>query len=42
MKEKELINDDRLTPTMNRTRSGKTQLFREPNIDSSFTDLENG
>ena len=31
MKEKELINDERLTPTMERTRSGSVQLFREKN-----------
>lgn len=38
---KKLINDPRLTPTMKRTRSGKTQLFREPNIDNQFTNEEN-
>lgn len=29
----ELINDNRLTPTMERVRSGRTQLFREKNKD---------
>ena len=37
----EKINDDRLTPTMKRVRNGKTQMFREPNIDNKFTNKEN-
>jgi len=37
----EEIKDKRLTPTMKRVRSGKTQLFREPNIDNRFTDEDN-
>ncbi len=41
MIEKELINDDRLTPTMKRTRSGSKQYFRESNIDNKFTDDDN-
>lgn len=37
-----LINDKRLTPTMERTRSGRTQLFREKNTDDrSFISSEN-
>lgn len=40
--EKELINDERLTPTMERTRSGSTQMFREKNPDDrSFISNEN-
>lgn len=40
MIDKELINDKRLTPTMRRVRSGRTQLFREYNEDekSSISD----
>ena len=39
---KELINDDRLTPTMERIRNGKTQLFRERNpSDRTFINKEN-
>lgn len=39
---KELIKDDRLTPTMERTRNGSTQLFREKNKDDkSFVSHEN-
>lgn len=39
---KELIDDSRLTPTMKRIRSGRTQLFREPNKDDrSFIDNDN-
>ena len=39
---KELINDSRLTPTMERVRSGRTQLFRERNKnDRSFVSDEN-
>jgi len=38
----ELINDKRLTPTMQRIRSGRTQLFREKNKDDrSFISDEN-
>ena len=33
MKDKELINDERLTLTMKRIRNGKTQMFREKNKD---------
>lgn len=41
MKEKILINDDRLTPTMERIRNGKTQLFRERNPnDRTFISSE--
>lgn len=42
MKDKELINDKRLTPTMDRVRSGETQMFREKNNnDRSFISREN-
>ena len=38
----ELINDKRLTPTMERIRSGSTQLFREWNKDDhTFIGIEN-
>lgn len=33
MSERELINDKRLTPTMERVRSGRSQMFREKNND---------
>lgn len=37
-----LIEDERLTPTMERVRSGRTQLFREKNKDNrTFIDREN-
>ena len=40
--DKILINDKRLTPTMDRVRSGRTQLFREKNKDDrSFIGLKN-
>lgn len=40
--EKTLINDSRLTPTMERIRSGKNQLFRERNKnDRTFISDEN-
>lgn len=39
---KELINDDRLTPTMDVLHSGPTQIFRERNNDdNSFISLRN-
>lgn len=38
---KELINDKRLTPTMKRLRSGKTQVFREKNKDDVILEHEN-
>ncbi len=39
---KELINDDRLTPTMRRLRDGSTQLFREASKnDGSFINSDN-
>ncbi len=39
---KKLINDKRLTPTMERVRSGRTQLFRERNKDDrSFIGSDN-
>jgi hypothetical protein len=39
---KTLINDSRLTPTMERTRNGRTQMFRERNKDDrSFINSEN-
>lgn len=42
MTTKTLINDKRLTPTMERVRSGRTQLFRERNkVDRSFIRLKN-
>lgn len=42
MKKQELINDDRLTPTMERVRNGRTQMFREKNEnDSTFIAIEN-
>lgn len=42
MNNKILINDNRLTPTMQRVRSGRTQLFREKNTnDRSFIDHDN-
>lgn len=42
MKTKELIKDKRLTPTMERIRSGTTQLFREKNKnDRTFINREN-
>lgn len=42
MSNKKLINDKRLTPTMERIRSGRTQLFRERNKDDrSFIDSDN-
>jgi hypothetical protein len=42
MSGKILINDKRLTPTMERVRSGRTQLFREINKeDRSFISSEN-
>ena len=38
----ELILDKRLTPTMERVRCGKTQMFREKNPDDrSFISVEN-
>jgi hypothetical protein len=37
----EIINHPDLTSTMRRTRSGRTQLFREPNIDNEFTNADN-
>ncbi len=38
----ELINDERLTPSMDSVRSGSTQLFREKNpSDRTFIGLEN-
>lgn len=37
-----LINDKRLTPTMERVRSGRTQMFREKNTnDMSFINRDN-
>jgi hypothetical protein len=40
--DKVLINDKRLTPTMQRVRSGSTQLFREKNKnDRTFISAEN-
>lgn len=40
--EKEIIKDTRLTPTMERVRSGRTQLFREKNPeDRSFISSDN-
>lgn len=40
--EKELINDPRLTPTMERVRRGRTQMFREKNPeDRTFINAEN-
>lgn len=41
MKFKEKINDPRLTPDMERTRSGRTQLFRKDYGDRKFTSTEN-
>ena len=42
MKKNELINDTRLTPTMEITRSGSKQMFREKNPkDRTFIDSEN-
>ena len=42
MKNKILINDPRLTPTMERIRSGRVQLFREKNPnDRSFINADN-
>jgi len=41
MGNKPLIDDDRLTPTMERSRSGSTQMFREKGIDNAFTSGEN-
>jgi len=38
---KELIKDSRLTPTMERVRSGRTQLFREKDNNRSFISDEN-
>lgn len=39
---KELINDERLTPTMERVRSGSMQLFRERNAnDRTFISINN-
>lgn len=38
----ELIKDERLTPTMERVRSGRTQMFREKNKnDRSFISKDN-
>jgi hypothetical protein len=42
MKGKELINDDRLTPTMERIRNGESQMFRDTKQDDrSFIGREN-
>ncbi|HZJ80488.1 MAG TPA: hypothetical protein VFC69_07935 [Dysgonamonadaceae bacterium] len=42
METKELIKDERLTPTMDRVRGGRTQMFRENNPnDNSFISREN-
>lgn len=39
--EKILIENDKLTPEMERIRSGRTQLFRRKGLDSAFTSREN-
>jgi len=39
--EKILINDDRLTPDMERVRAGKIQMFRKPNKSREFINQQN-
>ncbi len=41
MEDKMLIDDDRLTPDMNRVRSGSTMLFRKDYGDREFTNEKN-
>lgn len=41
-REKELIKDKRLTPTMSRSRSGRTQIFTEKGNDSLKIELKHG
>ncbi len=41
MMEKILIENDKLTPEMERIRSGRTQLFRRKGLDNNFTSKDN-